>query len=224
MLRDLLDAAVHCQVIMPGCNEKVDRLYQSVLVDRVMVEKCPARRFGNSNALESVGVGNSTDMFVEDVRLVQNLFNSFDAVQDLHETRVMLVEGAQYHTSPKRSKLGPFGVRLSRTTAINDVQSCQRTHSIHAFGISGGLKEGRFQIRKRLDSLRQVVLIFRRFHPIQNDVTRCIHKSQDSVIMFDKGIVAPRLVRCDEPHKQTRKISENADLIPELFKYSLEPR
>ena len=55
MLRDLLDAPVHRQVVVPCGDDHVHPGDQAVLIDLIVMHQRAARRFGNADAFERLG-------------------------------------------------------------------------------------------------------------------------------------------------------------------------
>ena len=57
MLRHLQHATIHRQIVMASRDDQVCRKNQAVLINRVVMDKGAARRFGDADSLELVRLG-----------------------------------------------------------------------------------------------------------------------------------------------------------------------
>src|SRR5207248_10844515 len=81
---------------------------ESLLVNFVVVEKCPPRRLSSPNAFETIGAGESTHVLAKDFRIIQQLLQALNTVQHLNEPRVMVVKRTQHGGTLQFVKLGQF--------------------------------------------------------------------------------------------------------------------
>src|SRR5579871_907924 len=59
---NLKDGAIHRQVVLPGGNEQVYLLNETIGIDLIMMEQRPARSFTATDALQLVDAGMSAQM------------------------------------------------------------------------------------------------------------------------------------------------------------------
>src|SRR5690242_2943756 len=77
MLRYLEHAAVHCQIVLTRGNDEIGPTDQPLLVNLVVMKERAARSFGGAHTLESIGTGERTNVFREDLRVVEQLLHAF---------------------------------------------------------------------------------------------------------------------------------------------------
>lgn len=91
----LQDAAIHCQVVVSGSDDEIHPADQPLLLDLVVMEECATRRFTSAHTFGRVRPRHSAHVLGENLRIVQDLLQAFDAVQDLDQACVMVVEWAE---------------------------------------------------------------------------------------------------------------------------------
>src|ERR1039458_3066393 len=122
----LEDAPVHRQVVVAGGDDPVGPLHQAVVVHVVVVDEHPARRLGDTHALVAVDLGARPHVRVEDVGPGEDVVDHVDAVDDLDEPRVVVVEGAGRVAPQPLAVLGELGVGRGGAETLGDVEPGQR--------------------------------------------------------------------------------------------------
>src|SRR5262249_49347599 len=110
--------------------------YETIFINFVMVNQGAPRCFGHANTFDLIWLGKCTYVFVENVRLMQELLDAFDAVKDLDKPSVMLMERAQDDAAPQRTELRPLLIGSRCTAAVDDVQPRQRTDAVDPFRVT----------------------------------------------------------------------------------------
>ncbi len=93
MTRGLGNAPVHGVVVLAGGDHEVGPGNQAVLVHLVVMVEGAARRFGLACAFEAIDAGDGAHVLVEDVRIGEDLLDLLDAVENVDEAGVVVVEG-----------------------------------------------------------------------------------------------------------------------------------
>ena len=88
------NALVHGVVVLAGGDDQVGPGDEAVLVDLVVVMQGAARGLGLACAFKAVDAGDGAHMLVEDERVGEDLLDLFDAVEDVDEAGMVVVEGA----------------------------------------------------------------------------------------------------------------------------------
>src|SRR5271165_4590724 len=168
-----------------------------------------ARGFGLACALEAVDGGDGAYVLVEDQRIGEDLLDLFNAVQNLNEPRVMVVEGTLHGAVGKLFELGQFLVRQRRAHGFDDVQPRQRAYAVAALGIAERLEVGELGVAVRLDGFADD---FR--EPVgENAVFNYVAAGVDHPQSADGKL--DRLVFVDQAHVVRLEVGEDFDLRPE---------
>ena len=92
MFCHLQHASIHRQIVLSGGNNQVGPPDQALLVNLVMMEQDASRRFRCSHALKSIGFRFGANVFRQYFRVVQQLLQAFDAVQNFDQPSLMVVK------------------------------------------------------------------------------------------------------------------------------------
>src|SRR6476661_2659359 len=182
MLRDLEHAAVHRQIVLPGRNNKVAPADQALLVNFVVMKQCAARRFRGAYAFKCIWTREGANMLGEDLRIIQQLLQALDTVEDLNEPGLMVVKGTENSRALELVELRQFLVGARSSTAVRNVQARKRSHAVNAIWKSLRLVVGRLQIAPGLNLLSQEFEIARRVEIVGHDVSARVDDTKFSVI------------------------------------------
>ena len=92
MLRDLFDTLVHGKVVVPGGDNHVYPGNETILINLVVMDESSSRRLGNTDAFKPVRLRYGTNVLVQDVRFIEELFEALYPVKDLNQSRIVLME------------------------------------------------------------------------------------------------------------------------------------
>ena len=91
-LGQLLDGAVHRQVVLAGGDDQVDLFQDAVVVDLVVMEQGAAGRLADADAEVLVDSGAAADVMVDEDFVSENLLDPLQAVEDFDQPGVVVVE------------------------------------------------------------------------------------------------------------------------------------
>ena len=217
MFGDLEDTTVHCQIVLACGDDQVDPTDQALLVNLVMMEEGAAWRLGGADALEGVGPGNSAHVLRENLRIIEQLFEALDAVEDLDEPSVMIVERAQDSGALQFVKFGELLVGAWRTASVGDIEARKWADSIDAVGKSFGLVVAGFEITPRFDFFADVIVILRGIEIVGDNVAGGVDDAQLAVVESEA------IIFFHDAHEHRGKVAEGRDFFAETLHGALEP-
>src|SRR5579863_2381847 len=89
----LKNTQIHRFIVLAGSDHQVGPGDFAVLVHFVVVMEYAARRLCLPCSLKAIHAGRGAHMSVENSWIAEDLFNFFDAVEHLNQSRMMVVEG-----------------------------------------------------------------------------------------------------------------------------------
>src|ERR1035438_4337407 len=134
--RHLAHAVVDGQVVVAGGHDQIGPLDGAALIDLVVVDQGAARGFDHTYAFQTVHGGVGAHVRVQNRRVRQQPLDLLQTVQQLDQSRIVVVEGAVDHRAEALAVFGQLAVGHRRSRLLGHVQPRQRAYTVYARGES----------------------------------------------------------------------------------------
>ena len=156
---------------------------------------------------DALGLGFGAHVLRKNLRIVQQLLQPLDAVENFDQPRLMVVERTEHGRALQFVELRQFLVGALGSAAVDHVKPRQRSDAVHAVGISLGLVVRGFQVAPAFDLFTEVVEVAGRVQTVGDEIAGCVADAKLAVVEGDASVFL------DHAHEERRKIAEAADLL-----------
>src|SRR5580704_6614265 len=209
MTRGLCDSPVHGVVVLAGGDHEVGPGNQAVLIHLVVMVQGSARRLGLPGAFETIDAGHGANVLVEDVRIGEDLLDLLDAVENVDEAGVVVIEGTLHGAKSQLLELGEFNVGQGCAHGADNVQPGQRSNAIAAVGIAEWLVVSELGVGVGLDGFANNLGKVIGGDSVFDQMAARADQAEQAVSEFDG------LVFVDEAEIVGREVGKDFDFRPE---------